>query len=224
MRGSCRGASSPSRGSSTRGVLHPIALFDKPDPLDGPFFEETIYVTPSARPAGEQARIEAAIAQAARAFGLSHGPVHAECRVNPDGVFVHEVAARPIGGLCARALRVDGPAGQGRPYEELLLRHALGEPMAGWRREARASGVMMIPIPRRGFLKARRRRGRGGARRRRGRDPDHGHARPAAAAAARGRQLPRLHLRARRRARGRGPRPPRRARAGSSSSSTPRWR
>ena len=140
-------------GILERGALHPIALFDKPDPLDGPFFEETIYVTPSARPAGERARVEAAIAQAARAFGLSHGPVHAECRVNPDGVFVHEVAARPIGGLCARALRVDGPAGPGRPYEELLLRHALGEPMEGWRREARASGVMMIPIPRRGFLK-----------------------------------------------------------------------
>ncbi len=140
-------------GILTRGVLHAVALFDKPDPLDGPFFEETIYVTPSARPADEQARIEAAIARAARAFGLTHGPVHAECRVNPAGVFVHEVAARPIGGLCARALKVDGPAGSGRPYEELLLRHALGEPVDGWRREARASGVMMIPIPRRGFLK-----------------------------------------------------------------------
>lgn len=130
------------------GRLHRLALFDKPDPLDGPFFEETIYVTPSRAPEDQQAAIEEAVARAAAAIGLYHGPIHAECRVNRDGVFALEVAARPIGGLCARAVRVGG-----RPLEEMLLRHALGEDPHGWTRDAEASGVMMIPIPRRGVYR-----------------------------------------------------------------------
>jgi biotin carboxylase len=87
------------------GMLHVLAIFDKPEPLDGPFFEETIYVTPSSAPADVQDRIIQAVTSTAKAIGLHHGPVHAECRVNEQGVFVLEVAARPIGGLCARALR-----------------------------------------------------------------------------------------------------------------------
>ena len=137
------------------GVLHVLAIFDKPEPLDGPFFEETIYVTPSCSPADLQDRLVAAVSAAATAIGLSHGPVHAECRVNPAGVFVLEVAARPIGGLCARALNFSAirePHSTIR-LEELLLRHALGEDPGAWRRESDASGVMMIPIPRRGILR-----------------------------------------------------------------------
>ena len=148
------------------GALHVFAVFDKPDPLDGPFFEETIYVTPSRADAPTELAIVNAIADAARAIGLHHGPVHAECRVNDRGVYVLEVAARPIGGLCARALRfvrntsrVDESLQIPNPespitLEELLLRHALGESPEGWKREAQASGVMMIPIPRRGILRA----------------------------------------------------------------------
>jgi biotin carboxylase len=135
------------------GQLVTIAIFDKPDPLDGPYFEETIYVTPSSLDEPAQTSLRDTVAAAAEALGLRHGPVHAEARLNGAGVFVHEVAARPIGGLCARALRVDGPSGSGMPYEELLLRHALGEPVRPYRRESEASGVMMIPIPRRGYLK-----------------------------------------------------------------------
>ena len=131
------------------GRLHVLAIFDKPDPLDGPFFEETIYVTPSSAPADVQDDIVRTVTRAASAIGLHHGPIHAECRVNDQGVFVLEVAARPIGGLCARALRVQ-PA---IPFEEILLRHALGEDPAPYQREAIASGVMMIPIPRRGILR-----------------------------------------------------------------------
>jgi hypothetical protein len=153
-------------GLLDHGVLHVLALFDKPDPLDGPFFEETIYVTPSRAPAERQAAIATAVRSAASTLGLRHGPIHAECRVNGSGVFILEVAARPIGGLCARALRFER-AGcrpldtlsslQDPPalisLEELLLRHALGEPAAGWNREESASGVMMIPIPRRGMFR-----------------------------------------------------------------------
>jgi biotin carboxylase len=136
-------------GLLDRGALRTLALFDKPDPLDGPFFEETIYVTPSELPPGDQERISHAVARAARALGLVHGPVHAEARVNDEGVFVIEVAARPIGGLCSRALRFDG----GLSLEELLLRHALGQDVASVVREAVASGVMMIPIPARGIYR-----------------------------------------------------------------------
>jgi hypothetical protein len=156
-----------------RGELHLLALFDKPDPLDGPFFEETIYVTPSSASDADQRLIVNAITRAASAIGLRHGPIHAECRVNasPDlPVFVLEVAARPIGGLCARALRFDRisrPESKRRnvvpqipnpesgiSLEELLLRHALGEAPWTWRRERAASGVMMIPIPRRGTFRS----------------------------------------------------------------------
>jgi biotin carboxylase len=139
-------------GVLTRGVFQPFAIFDKPDPLDGPFFEETIYVTPSRAPAAVQDAIVDAVARAARALGLVYGPVHAECRVNDHGVYVLEVAARPIGGLCARALRLHDGAGE-RSLEEALLCHALGEDVRPWRRAAGASGVMMIPIPRRGVLR-----------------------------------------------------------------------
>jgi len=141
------------------GEMHLLALFDKPDPLDGPFFEETIYVTSSSADAATEQRIVDAVAHAVRAIGLTHGPIHAECRVNAGGVFVLEVAARPIGGLCARALRfsessesaIHNPQ-SAMSLEDLLLRHALGD-APRWRREDDASGVMMIPIPRRGILR-----------------------------------------------------------------------
>ena len=105
----------PGREYAVEGLMHHgqllvLAIFDKPDPLDGPFFEETIYVTPSTAPEATQHAIVEGITRAAAAMGLHHGPIHAECRVNPEGVFVLEVAARPIGGLCARALRF-APAG-----------------------------------------------------------------------------------------------------------------
>ena len=132
------------------GRLHTLALFDKPDPLDGPFFEETIYVTPSRLPHDIQSRIVDATAAACAALGLAEGPVHAELRVNEAGPWVLEVAARSIGGLCSRTLRF----GTGVTLEELILRHALGRPIASLDREHRAAGVMMIPIPRAGRLKS----------------------------------------------------------------------
>ena len=141
-------------GLLDHGALRVLAIFDKPDPLDGPFFEETIYVTPTAL--GDRARREVAgtIAHAAAAMGLWHGPIHAECRVNDAGVFVLEIAARPIGGLCARALRfATSQHDDVISLEELLMRHAIGESLDGYGREAGASGVMMIPIPRRGYFK-----------------------------------------------------------------------
>jgi len=130
------------------GSLHVLAIFDKPDPLDGPFFEETIYVTPSRLPAPTQARVAAVTRDACSALGLTEGPIHAELRVNERGPFVLEVAARSIGGLCARTLTF----GTGLSLEDLILCHALGRPLESLERERRAAGVMMIPIPRAGCL------------------------------------------------------------------------
>jgi biotin carboxylase len=130
------------------GRLETLALFDKPDPLDGPFFEETLYVTPSLLPAAVQARIADVTQQACAALGLREGPIHAELRVNDHGPWVLEVAARSIGGLCSRALRF----GTGMTLEEIILRHALDWPIASLVRERPAAGVMMIPIPRAGTL------------------------------------------------------------------------
>ena len=131
------------------GRLEVLALFDKPDPLEGPFFEETIYVTPSRAPGPVQEEIATAAQRAVAALGLREGPVHVELRLNDRGPWVIEVAARSIGGLCARSLRF----GAGIRLEELILRHALGEPLASPARERRPAGVMMLPIPAAGVLR-----------------------------------------------------------------------
>jgi hypothetical protein len=132
----------------TGGKLQPIAIFDKPDPMEGPFFEETIYVTPSRETATVQAALIETTAQAAAALGLRHGPVHAELRYNDQGAWILEVHARPIGGLCARAIRM----ADGIPLEEVILVHALGGHVWMARVDGPASGVMMIPIPRQGGI------------------------------------------------------------------------
>lgn len=147
------GAEYAIEGVMEDGRLRPLAIFDKPEPLDGPFFEESIYVTPSRAEAGVQQQIIAEIARAAKALGLHHGPVHAECRVNSRGVYVLEVAARPIGGLCAKSLRFVAPGRPSIGLEELLMRLAIGEPIDEWQREPEASAVMMMPIPRSGVFK-----------------------------------------------------------------------
>lgn len=142
-------------GLLTDGELRLLAIFDKPDPLEGPYFEETIYVTPSGLPDSVQSAIEKCTKDAVRALGLSQGPIHVEFRINEHGVWPLEVAPRPIGGLCAHSLRFSfdeetEPIG----LEELLVRHALELP--GWdsSRERIASGVMMIPVPQSGILEA----------------------------------------------------------------------
>lgn len=127
-----------------------LAVFDKPDPLVGPYFEETIYVTPSRLDGATLTACAAATERAARAIGLTNGPVHAELRVDGDRLWVIEVAARSIGGLCSRTLRF----GAGISLEEVILRHALGLPVDGIARERGAAGVMMLPIPRAGTLRA----------------------------------------------------------------------
>jgi len=139
-------------GSLQRGELTPLALFDKPDPLDGPYFEETLYITPSRLPQALQERIHQEVARACRAAELMTGPVHAEVRVNDQGIWILEVAARSIGGLCGRVLIHF----LGMSLEELILRQVVAEPLpaaidaAG---EGGAAGVMMIPIPRRGIYR-----------------------------------------------------------------------
>jgi hypothetical protein len=153
-------------GLMTRGSLRMLAIFDKPDPLEGPYFEETIYVTPSRLPITQQQAIEQTVARACAAVGLEHGPIHAELRLHKGNPVMLEMAGRPIGGLCARALRFTSEARRqeaasngirgGSPageitLEELILRHASGEAVEGWQRQQKAAGVMMIPIPQAGI-------------------------------------------------------------------------
>jgi biotin carboxylase len=135
-------------GMLSRGELHVLALFDKPDPLDGPFFEETIYVTPSRLAARRQTEIADCAAIAARSLGLTEGPIHAELRLTSDGPSVIEVNPRSIGGLCSRMLRF----GTGCSLEELIIRHALEGGFELPQRQSPAVGVMMIPTPQSGRL------------------------------------------------------------------------
>ena len=130
------------------GRLEVLALFDKPDPLDGPYFEETIYVTPARLTGSQQRAIVSETEQAASALGLKDGPIHAELRINDRGAWMIELAARSIGGLCSRTLSFVHDV----KLEELILRHALGLPTASLERDQSAAGVMMIPIPRAGRL------------------------------------------------------------------------
>ena len=135
-------------GLLTGGTLEVLAVFDKPDPLDGPYFEETIYVTPSRLPRRTLEQVRRVTEQGCRALGLEHGPIHAELRLSPSGPSLIELAARSIGGLCSRTLRF----GTGLSLEELILRHALGTSIVAPERNEGAAGVMMIPIPRAGKL------------------------------------------------------------------------
>ena len=135
------------------GRLRVLALFDKPDPLDGPCFEETIYVTPSRLDRETQRALADCAERAALALGLAAGPVHVELRSNAAGPWLIELGARPIGGSCSRVLRFVGDA-EARSLEELVLMHALGMPLPALEREADAAGVMMIPVPGAGVLRA----------------------------------------------------------------------
>jgi biotin carboxylase len=151
-------------GVVSDGVLRVLAIFDKPDPLEGPYFEETIYVTPSRLTEAQQHGIHKCAQEIARAVGLTHGPVHAEFRISIESggegpVWPLEIAARPIGGLCARALRFAASVDTTQKnnadsigLEELLLRQTLGEPVDMYQRERTASAVMMIPVPNSGVL------------------------------------------------------------------------
>jgi biotin carboxylase len=131
-----------------RGELSVLAIFDKPDPLDGPFFEETYYITPSRHPAAIREAVIRRVRQACRALGLCEGPVHAEVRIHEGDAVILEVASRTIGGDCARLLQF----GTGRGLEDLVISHAVGRPLAV-NAQAGGAGVLMIPIPQAGVLR-----------------------------------------------------------------------
>ena len=147
------GAEIAVEGLLDRGRLQVLAIFDKPDPLTGPYFEETIYVTPSRLKTETQSAVIETLERAAHALELFHGPLHAELHLNSRGNWILEVAARSIGGLCSRALRFTSPDfGDFISLEELIIRLALGHDIRDVYREEVASGVMMIPIPQAGIF------------------------------------------------------------------------
>lgn len=132
----------------SEGKLNVLTIFDKPDPLEGPFFEESYYITPTTLSQTLQQQIQSVLEDACRAYGLSEGPIHAECRIRDDQVYVIEIAARTIGGLCGRLLSF----GTGYSLEELVLNQAMGRQVEISKTE-QAGGVLMIPIPKAGVLK-----------------------------------------------------------------------
>lgn len=138
-------------GLVVEGRLHVLAVFDKPDPLDGPYFEETIYVTPSRFPPAVRQDLVSCAQRAVAALGLERGPVHIELRHNAAGPWLIELAARPIGGKCGQVLRFGSDGGIS--LEQLLLGRALGQGGDVPAREPIAAGVMMIPTPRAGFFR-----------------------------------------------------------------------
>jgi biotin carboxylase len=133
------------------GRLEVLATFDKPDPLDGPYFEETMLITPSRLHPEMIEEVVRVTERATAALELSEGPIHAELRVDGARVILLEVAARSVGGLCGRSLRFGL---LGTSLENLILRRSLGMPVTGLRRERVASGVMMLPIPAEGTLRS----------------------------------------------------------------------
>lgn len=134
-------------GVLSGGVLQVLAIFDKPDPLDGPYFEETLFITPSRLPQATQREFADAVARACGAADLTEGAVHAEARINDAGVWLLEIAPRGIGGLCGRVLDTT----LGMNSAEIVLRHAVGLPLPTPANDS-AAGVMMIPIPTSGIL------------------------------------------------------------------------
>jgi hypothetical protein len=141
-------------GLMTRGGFRTLAVFDKPGPLEGPFFEETIYLTPSRQPDSVQQAITETTIRAARALGLYHGPFHAEMRVYRGVVWMLEIAARPIGGLCSRALRFRTPDNHELTLEELVVIHATQQMPEHMEPASPAAGIMMIPVPHAGVLES----------------------------------------------------------------------
>lgn len=135
-------------GMLSGGTLEVLAIFDKPEPLQGPYFEETYYITPSRLERKQQRAMASRVQAACRAYGLRQGPIHAEVRLTDDEVWVIEIAARTIGGDCARLLKF----GTGQTLEELVLRHAVGERVRAEPRPG-AAGVLMIPVPGAGVLR-----------------------------------------------------------------------
>jgi formate-dependent phosphoribosylglycinamide formyltransferase (GAR transformylase) len=142
-------------GLARDGRLEVIALFDKPDPLTGPFFEETMYLAPSGLDSTSRSAVVDAVRAAVAALGLGQGPIHAEVRISSDGPVVIEVAARSIGGLCSQVVRLvcdDAPDVE-RSLEEVILRHACGLPLGAMRLTDGACGVLMLPITQEGILR-----------------------------------------------------------------------
>ena len=135
-------------GMLTRGELQVLTVFDKPDPLNGPYFEETYYTTPSRHAHDTLDELHRTVQAACTAYGLREGPVHAECRLNAEGIWVLEVAARTIGGLCGRLLQF----GTGYSLEELVLAQAMGKALP-IESSSQGAGVMMIPITQAGVLR-----------------------------------------------------------------------
>lgn len=128
--------------------LNTITIFDKPDQLTGPYFAETIYVTPSSLDNDLQLAIKMEIEKSCKAYGLVTGSIHAECRIDKNNkVWILEIASRTIGGDCARILDNNNYS-----LEEMAILLSIGKNIT-IKKSKKARAVMMIPIKQKGLLK-----------------------------------------------------------------------
>lgn len=136
-------------GLVVRGGLVPIAVYDKPEPLSGPYFEESIYLVPSRLPAADREGLSEVLSETVAEVGLVQGAVHAEFRLGAGAPVLIDLASRSIGGRCSSVLKFRS----GVTLEELVIQAALGESPSDFELEPMPSGVMMLPVPRTGRLR-----------------------------------------------------------------------
>lgn len=125
-----------------------LSLFDKPEPMNGPYFEESYYITPGRQSEQLQQDIIEEVSKCCRAYGLTHGPIHAEARITEKGIFLIEMASRTIGGQCAQLIEYV----LAKKLEEIIIRLLCFEPMQ-LQTNNQYAGVLMIPITQTGVLK-----------------------------------------------------------------------
>lgn len=131
------------------GKPYSLAVFEKPDPLEGPYFEEGIYVTPIRRDEKIRSLLVEAAIRGSRALGIETGPCHCELRLSGELPYILEIAARPIGGFCSQVFADL----MGFDLHDLVLQNAVGLPvMPPPIADGVALGVMMLPVPGRGNL------------------------------------------------------------------------
>lgn len=135
-------------GIVDNGRFQLLTIFDKPDPLYGPFFAETFYITPTRLDSEAIDKVCQVVQSACDAYGIKTGPVHAECRLRDAQVYLIEMAARTIGGLCSDILEY----GLGCTLEDIVLKQAIGCGSKNTFSET-AAGVLMIPVTQHGILK-----------------------------------------------------------------------
>ena len=134
-------------GTIINSELKKIVIFDKPVEYKHPYFEESIYITPSELSSEAEKRVVSIVDKACKKIGLEDGPVHVEFKINENQIFIIEINPRMIGGLCSRCLsfglfKVS--------LEEIILHAFMNNELKNIELLNNYVGVLMIPTPKSG--------------------------------------------------------------------------